>query len=83
MARNKINDLRDHLFEIIEMLKDEEQTHMTIEKAKAISEISQTIINTAKLEVDYIKATDGVRRTNYETNFLNKKLLEDENENKL
>lgn len=81
MARNKINDLRDHLFEIIEMLKDEEQTHMTIEKAKAISDISQTIINTAKLEVDYIKATDGVRRTNYETNFLNKKLLGDENEN--
>jgi hypothetical protein len=78
MARNKINDLRDHLFEVIELLKDEEQTHMTIEKAEAISHIAQTIINTAKVEVDYIRATDGVRRTNYETKFLNESALSDE-----
>ena len=81
MARNKINDLRNHLFEVIELLKDEEQTHMTIEKAEAISHIAQTIINTAKVEVDYIRATDGVRRTNYETQFLNQQML-DNNETK-
>jgi hypothetical protein len=78
MARNKITDLRDHLFEIIELLKDEEQTHMTIEKAKAISDVAQVIINTAKLETDYIRATDGIRRTNYETKFLTQNLLDDE-----
>jgi hypothetical protein len=78
MARNKINDLRNHLFEVIEMLKDEEQNSMTIEKAKAIVDVSQAIINTAKVEVDYIRATDGVRRTNYETEFLNSNLLENE-----
>mgnify|MGYP000477325288 CR=1 FL=1 len=44
MAKNKITDLRDHLFEIIELLKDDEQTHMTIEKAKAISDVAQVII---------------------------------------
>ena len=79
MARNKINDLRDHLFEVIELLKDEEQSHMTIEKAKAISDVAQTIINTAKLETDYIRATDG-RRSNYETKFLNQNLLDNESE---
>jgi len=78
MAKNKITDLRDHLFEIIELLKDDEQTHMTIEKAKAISDVAQVIINTAKLETDYIRATDGIRRTNYETKFLTENLLDDE-----
>ena len=78
MARNKINDLRNHLFEVIEMLKDDEQNSMTIEKAKAIVDVSQAIINTDKVEVDYIRATDGVRRTNYETEFLNSNLLENE-----
>jgi hypothetical protein len=78
MARNKINDLRNHLFEVIEMLKDDDQNSMTIEKAKAIVNVSQAIINTAKIEVDYIRATDGVRRTNYETEFLNQNLLDNE-----
>jgi uncharacterized protein with FMN-binding domain len=57
MAKNKIQDLRDHLFETIELLKDDDK-RMNIEKAKAISEVAQTIINTAKLEVDFIRATD-------------------------
>lgn len=81
MARNKINDLRNHLFEVIEMLKDEEPNSMTIEKAETIAQVAQVIINTGKLETDYIRATDGVRRTNYETQFLNQNLLENENEN--
>ncbi len=83
MARNKINDLRNHLFEVIEMLKDEEPNSMTIEKAETIAQVAQVIINTGKLETDYIRATDGVRRTNYETQFLNQNLLDNENENKL
>jgi|688.fasta_scaffold138870_7 hypothetical protein len=81
MARNKINDLRNHLFEVIEMLKDEEPNSMTIEKAETIAQVAQVIINTGKLETDYIRATDGVRRTNYETQFLNQNLLDNENEN--
>lgn len=78
MAKNKINDLRNHLFEVIEMLKDGDENSMTIDKAKAIVDVSQAIINTAKVEVDYIRATDGVRRTNYQTDFLNQNLLENE-----
>ncbi len=56
MARNKIEHLRDHLFEVIEMLKDGD---MEIEKAKAITDVAQTIINSAKVEVDFIKTVHG------------------------
>ena len=52
MARNKIEDLRDHLFEIIEMLKEND---MELDKAKAIADIAQVIINSAKVEVDMMK----------------------------
>jgi hypothetical protein len=78
MARNKINDLRNHLFEVIEMLKDDEPNSMTIEKAETIVQVAQVIINTGKLETDYIRATDGVRRTTYQTEFINQNLLDNE-----
>lgn len=55
MAKNKISDLRNHLFETLEALKDADKP-MDIERAHAISEIAQTIINTAKVEVDLVKA---------------------------
>jgi len=57
MARNKIEHLRDHLFEVIEMLKDGD---MEIDKAKAITDVAQTIINSAKVEVDFIKTVHGI-----------------------
>lgn len=57
MAKNKIQDLRDHLFETIELLKDE-HSNMTVDKAKAIVGVAQAIINSAKLEIDFIRATD-------------------------
>ena len=66
MAQNKIQDLRNHLFETIELLKDgaKDSTDklaqgMTIEKAKAIADVAQVIINTAKVEVDFIRAIKG------------------------
>ena len=55
MARNKINDLRDHLFETLEALKDPEKP-MDLDRAKAICEVAQTIINTAKVEVALVEA---------------------------
>jgi len=47
MAKDKIQDLRHHLFETIEMLKDGD---MEIEKARAISEVAQVIINYSKVK---------------------------------
>lgn len=56
MARNKIEDLRNHLFETIELLKEGE---IDIEKAKAIADIGQVLVNTAKIEVDFLKIVNG------------------------
>lgn len=56
--QNKIEDLRNHLFETIELLKapEDDNQGMTVEKAKMICQVSERIIDSAKLEVDYIKA---------------------------
>ena len=51
MPRNKIEDLRNHLFETIEMLKEKE---IDVNTAKAISEVAQVIVNTAKVEIQFI-----------------------------
>lgn len=55
MSRD-ISDLRESLFDALELLK---QGNLDIERAKAISEMSQVIINSAKVEVDYIRANNG------------------------
>lgn len=56
--KNKIEDLRDHLFMTIEALRDE-KSPMDVARAKAISNAAQVIINSAKVEVEFIKATGG------------------------
>lgn len=55
MSRN-IADLREGLFDAMELLK---AGKLDVDQAKAISEMSQVIINSAKVEVDYIKANNG------------------------
>jgi len=58
MANNKLADLRDHLFETLEALKDPDKP-MDLERARAVSEVAQTMINLAKVEVDMVRALDG------------------------
>lgn len=55
---NDITALRKHLFETLAALQDKESP-MDIERAKVVSEISQVIINSAKVEVDFIKVAGG------------------------
>jgi hypothetical protein len=61
MARNKINDLRDHLFSALERLDNDELTmeelNKEIEKAQAVAQIGSVIIQSAKIEIDYLKVT--------------------------
>lgn len=54
--QNKIDDLRNHLFATLEALRDEEKP-MDLERAKTIANVAQTIINSAKVECDYIELT--------------------------
>jgi len=52
-----IEELRNHLFDTIELIKKGE---IEPADAKAITNASQAILNSAKIEVDFIKALGGV-----------------------
>jgi len=54
--KNKIEDLRNHLFETLEALKDKDEP-MELDRAKAVADVAQVIINSAKVEVEFAKAT--------------------------
>jgi hypothetical protein len=62
MTKNKIQDLRNHLFETIELLKDKE---MDVDTALAIAQVSREIINTAKVEVQYLREVNGNSDTGF------------------
>ena len=61
MARNGMNDLRDHLFASLERLDNDEltpeQLQAEVEKAQAVSNVANAIIQSAKIEVDFMKTT--------------------------
>jgi hypothetical protein len=56
--KNKISDLRNHLFSVLEELTDPDSTY-DIAKAKVVADVAQVIINSAKIENDYIKIIGG------------------------
>lgn len=55
---NDITALRTRLFDTLDALQNKDNP-MEIERAKAVSDIAQVIINSAKVEVDYARATGG------------------------
>jgi hypothetical protein len=59
--KNKLAHLRNHLFETIEALKDPDKP-MEVQRARAIYETAQTIIETGKLELQLIDLV-GKRET--------------------
>lgn len=62
--KNKIEDLRDHLFATLEALQDEDAP-MDLDRAKAVADVAQTIINSAKVEVDFLKVTGAPGGTDF------------------
>jgi len=53
---NNITELRKHLFETLEALKRTDSP-MEIDRAKAISQVAQTIIDSARVEVKFAELT--------------------------
>lgn len=49
-----LDDLRERLFEAIDGVKT---GALTVDKARAINDLGQAIINTAKVEVDYLRVS--------------------------
>jgi hypothetical protein len=62
--KNKISDLRNHLFSVLEELTDPDSTY-DIAKAKVVADVAQVIINSAKIENDYIKIIGGSHGTGF------------------
>ena len=58
MAKNTLQDLRDHLFATLEALSDDEKP-MELDRAKAICQVSEKIIDSAKVEVDFLDVVGG------------------------
>lgn len=56
--KNKIENLRDHLFATLEALRDTEKP-MEIERARAISQVANSIIESAKVEVKFLDLVGG------------------------
>ena len=51
-----ISDLRAALFATLEAVKD---GTMDLDKARQVNEVAKTIVETAKVEVDYLRVTGG------------------------
>lgn len=62
--KNKIEDLRDHLFGELEDLRDR-KVQFNPARTRAVVDVAQTIINSAKVEVDFINAIGGAEGTGF------------------
>lgn len=70
MPRNKTEDLKNHLFQVLEELNNPEKGtdfNKTIQKAKAVASIGTVINNTYKNEIDVIKLVDkfGLKKSDF------------------
>lgn len=59
MPKNKLTDLRDHLFETIELLKDPD-SGMDVKTAREIGNLGQVIVDSARVEVEFQREVGGV-----------------------
>jgi hypothetical protein len=55
--KNTIQDLRDHLFASLEHALDEESS-ISLDRLEASAKIGQVIVNSAKLELQFIKMAE-------------------------
>ena len=61
MSKN-LNDLRTALFDTLEKVKSGE---LELEKARAINDIGKTLIDSAKVEVQYLEAIGGAGESTF------------------
>ena len=55
MAKNKLADLRDMLFEQLEKLKNADNPDVEIRRADAMAKVSNQIIGSVKIQLDFVK----------------------------
>ena len=62
--RNKMEDLRNHLFETLEALKDDEKP-MDLDRARTIATVAKVLVESAKVEVSFLNVTGALRSTGF------------------
>lgn len=65
--RNRMTDVRDHLIYQMEVLRDapRDQLDSEIERAKAMAGIASQLIDSAKVEVQFMQARDDAEPTGF------------------
>lgn len=62
--KNRMVDLRNHLFATLEALQDDEKP-MELDRAKTIAEVAQVVVNSAKAEVDFMRTAGRITSTDF------------------
>ncbi|WP_047537330.1 hypothetical protein [Pseudomonas sp. 11/12A] len=59
--KNKLSDLRDHLFAQLEAVREapEGELEKEVRRAQSVSDISRVLIESAKVEIDYFRHIGG------------------------
>lgn len=59
--KNKLSDLRDHLFAQLEAVReaDDDSLAKEVQRAQSVSDISRVLIESAKVEIDYFRHIGG------------------------
>ncbi|MEN8720088.1 MAG: hypothetical protein ABF296_07495 [Oceanococcaceae bacterium] len=62
--KNKMEDLRNHLFATLEALQDPDNP-MDTDRAKTVAEVAGKLIDSAKVEVEFLKHVGGGEGTGF------------------
>ncbi|XBG31085.1 HNH endonuclease [Pseudomonas sp. 13.2] len=59
--KNKLSDLRDHLFAQLEAVREADDDNLAkeVQRAQSVSDISRVLIESAKVEIDYFRHIGG------------------------
>ncbi len=64
-SRMSMDDLRDHLDHLMKRLRDDSDTALDLDRAKLLIEAGQAVINSAKVEVDFMRVTGQMSGTGF------------------
>lgn len=56
MSANNISTVRQHLLDTLSDLRNREQP-MEVERARAVADVARVLVDSAKVEVDYLRVT--------------------------
>ena len=59
-----ITELRTHLFETLRALRDKDNP-MEVDRARVVSQVAGTLIDSARVEVDYLRVTGQSKGTGF------------------